>query len=116
MDGTVPTNRLILSDEQKALGGRSRRTPYQSGSSPPTFEIPPFNLGSLPAEVRMLIFELCISNVAKELSDGKTLAIVKALRPVPHLYSEILELFYASNVCVLSHRTDSRLLACLNPH
>jgi hypothetical protein len=106
MDIEIPTNRLILSDEQKAFGGRSRSTLYRSGPSPPVFEIPPFNLQGLPAELRALIFKECILAVSDGTCNGKTPSIVEALRPVPHLYDEILDIFYSSKstVCVLSDR------------
>ena len=100
----IPIKRLILSDEQKTLGGRSQSTLYRSGPSLPIFEIPPFNLQGLPPELRVFIFRECILAASDEACNGKTPSIVKALRSVPHLYREILDIFYSLNVCVLSYR------------
>jgi hypothetical protein len=109
MERGVPIKSLLLSEEQKLMSGDSKTRPYHSATCPPTFEIPPFNIQGLPAEIRLLIFREYILAASEDTPNSRTPPLVKALRPSPVLYNEALEAFYLSTYCVVSLRNRKQV-------
>jgi hypothetical protein len=105
MEREVPIQKLHLSETQRKIGRNPRSTPYASSR-----QTLPFNIQALPVEIRLTIFREYVLAASKETANNTTTALVKALRPCPVLYNEILEVFYSFNYCAVSLRNRRKAL------
>jgi len=107
MERQTSIQKLFLSETQKNVSRNPRSTSY--GSSRPIFEMPPFNIQGLPAEIRLLVFQEYILACSEETPNSRTPPLVKALRPSPVLYNEALEAFYLLTYCIVSLRNRKQV-------
>jgi hypothetical protein len=85
--------------QQSTLENKSKKCSQNSSK---------FNIRGLPSELRAIIFR---QDLLEWTKDNLTPNLVKALRPEPMLYQEVLELFYSHRICLISEKNYREVLS-----